>query len=113
MGDKMALGHTLESITRVPKHILKDGLASYCLWIAQIISWVANRTTTPQVEDGAYSLMSSLRGTHILADPSFFYIKELFSNDIANHDKITEFFKQGVPAEHLSSIDPDHFGTFL
>ena len=56
MDDKMALGHTLEGITRVPK-----GRACFLLklWIAQIISWAANRTTT-QVEDGAYSLMGLL-----------------------------------------------------
>jgi len=49
----------LEMITRVPQHILMDGLCSYRLCVAQIISWAANRTTT-RLEDRAYSLMGLL-----------------------------------------------------
>jgi len=59
IGDKRSLSPTLEDITRVPQHILKEGLSSNRPCIAQIMSWAANRTTT-RVEDRAYSLMGLL-----------------------------------------------------
>ena len=60
IGNKKMLARTLYTITRVPGHILADGLEGYrrpC--VAQIISWAAKRTTT-RVEDKAYSLMGLL-----------------------------------------------------
>ena len=59
IGDKRSLSSTLEVITRVPQHILKEGLSSNRPCVAQIISWAANRRTT-RVEDRAYSLMGLL-----------------------------------------------------
>jgi len=59
IGDKRTLAHTLQAITRVPQHILKEGLSSNRPCVAQIMSWAANRTTT-RVEDRAYSLMGLL-----------------------------------------------------
>ena len=59
IGDKRTLSSILEGITRVPQHILKEGLSSNRPCVAQIISWAANWTTT-RVEDGAYSLMGLL-----------------------------------------------------
>ena len=59
IGDKRALAPTLQTITRVPQDILKEGLSSNRPCIAQIMSWAANRTTT-RVEDKAYSLMGLL-----------------------------------------------------
>ena len=59
IGDKKTLSITLEYITQVPQHILKEGLSSNRPCVAQIMSWAANRTTT-RVEDRAYSLMGLL-----------------------------------------------------
>ena len=59
IGDKRTLAPILESITRVPQHVLEEGLSSNRLCVAQIISWAADRTTT-RVEDRAYSLMGLL-----------------------------------------------------
>ena len=59
IGDKRTLARTLEGITGVPEHILRDGLYGDRPCVAQIMSWAANRTTT-RVEDRAYSLMGLL-----------------------------------------------------
>ena len=59
IGDKRALAPTLQTITRVPQDILKEGLSSNRPCVAQIMSWAAKRTTT-RVEDRAYSLMGLL-----------------------------------------------------
>ncbi|KAL4082080.1 heterokaryon incompatibility protein-domain-containing protein [Scleroderma yunnanense] len=59
IGDKRRLARALTDITRVPQHILTDGLSSNRPCVAQIISWAANRTTT-RVEDRAYSLLGLL-----------------------------------------------------
>ena len=59
IGDKKGLARDLSSITRVPGHILENGLEGNRPCIAQIISWAANRITT-RVEDRAYSLMGLL-----------------------------------------------------
>jgi len=59
IGDKRTLSPILEDITRVPRHILEEGLSSNRPCVAQIMSWAANRTTT-RVEDRAYSLMGLL-----------------------------------------------------
>ena len=59
IGDKRSLARTLSHITRVPQHILKEGLSSNRPCVAQIMSWAANRTMT-RVEDRAYSLMGLL-----------------------------------------------------
>ncbi|KAL4076543.1 heterokaryon incompatibility protein-domain-containing protein [Scleroderma yunnanense] len=59
IGDKKTLASTLEAITRVPQHILINGLASNRPCVAQIMSWAANRRTT-RVEDIAYSLLGLL-----------------------------------------------------
>ena len=59
IGNKKTLSRTLADITRVPPHILTDGLGSNRPCVAQILSWAADRTTT-RVEDRAYSLMGLL-----------------------------------------------------
>ena len=59
IGDKIKLASTLSEITRVPEHILTDGLPSNRPCVAQIMSWAANRKTT-RVEDWAYSLLGLL-----------------------------------------------------
>ena len=59
IGNKKTLAKALESITRVPKHILADGLEGNRPCVAQIMSWAANRTTT-RAEDRSYSLMGLL-----------------------------------------------------
>ena len=59
IGDKKSLAGTLKTITKVPEHILVDGLEGNRPCVAQIISWAAKRTTT-RVEDKAYSLMGLL-----------------------------------------------------
>jgi len=59
LGDKRTFAPTLADITRVPQHILRDGLSYNRPCIAQIMSWAADRTTT-RVEDRAYSLMGLL-----------------------------------------------------
>ena len=59
IGDKRSLAPTLQTITQVPQHVLKEGLSSNRPCVAQIMSWAANRTTT-RVEDRAYSLMGLL-----------------------------------------------------
>ena len=59
IGNKKTLSGTLERITKVPEHILADGLEGNRPCVAQIISWAVNRTTT-RVEDRAYSLMGLL-----------------------------------------------------
>ena len=59
IGDKKTLATTLTRITRVPEHVLMQGLFENRPCIAQIISWAAKRTTT-RVEDRAYSLMGLL-----------------------------------------------------
>ncbi|KAL4072666.1 heterokaryon incompatibility protein-domain-containing protein [Scleroderma yunnanense] len=59
IGDKATLAKTLTCITRIPEHILKDGLSSNRPCAAQIMSWAANRKTT-RVEDRAYSLLGLL-----------------------------------------------------
>ena len=59
IGDKTGLAPILANITRVPVHILTDGLPSNRPCVAQIMSWAANRKTT-RVEDWAYSLLGLL-----------------------------------------------------
>ena len=59
IGDKKTLSRILSNVTRVPQHILTDGLSSNRPCIAQIMSWAADWTTT-RVEDRAYSLMGLL-----------------------------------------------------
>ena len=59
IGDKRALAPILQTITRVPQDILKEGLSSNRPCVAQIMSWAAYRTTT-RVEDRTYSLMGLL-----------------------------------------------------
>ncbi|KAG6330507.1 hypothetical protein ID866_8581 [Astraeus odoratus] len=63
IGDKRSHVSTLHSITRVPFHVLTDGLFGSCSNAAQILSWAANRKTT-RVEDKAYSLLGLL-GVHM------------------------------------------------
>ena len=59
IGDKRMLSSILEYITRVPQHILKEGLSSKRPCVAQIISWAADREAS-RAEDWAYSLMGLL-----------------------------------------------------
>ncbi|KAL4065644.1 heterokaryon incompatibility protein-domain-containing protein [Scleroderma yunnanense] len=59
ISDKKMLARILTRITRVPEHILRDGLSSNRPCVAQIMSWAANRKTT-RVEDRAYSLLGLL-----------------------------------------------------
>ena len=59
IGDKKKLVQTLKILTKVPEHILTDGLSGNRPCVAQIMSWAAERTTT-RVEDRAYSLMGLL-----------------------------------------------------
>ena len=59
IGDKTGLAQDLRLITKVPQHILTDGLEGNRPCVAQIISWAAYRTTM-RVEDRAYSLMGLL-----------------------------------------------------
>ena len=59
IGAKKTLASHLTNITRVPKHILTDGVRSAPPCVAQIISWAADRKTT-RVEDRAYSLLGLL-----------------------------------------------------
>ena len=59
IGNKKMLAETLATITRVPIHILTNGLDGNRPCLAQIMSWAANRTTTRD-EDIAYSLMGLL-----------------------------------------------------
>ena len=59
IGDKKTFVDTLQNITRVPRHILNEGLSSNRPCVGQIMSWAADRTTT-RVEDKAYSLMGLL-----------------------------------------------------
>ena len=59
IGIKTKLAPILAKITRVPEHILTDGVRSTRPCVAQIISWAADRTTT-RVEDRAYSLLGLL-----------------------------------------------------
>ncbi|KAL4082164.1 hypothetical protein V8B97DRAFT_2002263 [Scleroderma yunnanense] len=59
IGDKRVLASTLSNITRVPENILTSGLSSNRPYVAQIMSWAANRTTT-RVEDRTHSLLGLL-----------------------------------------------------
>ena len=59
IGDKNILARILTEITRVPEHILKEGLFGNRPYVAQIVSWASHRWTT-RVEDRAYSLMGLL-----------------------------------------------------
>ncbi|KAL4075403.1 heterokaryon incompatibility protein-domain-containing protein [Scleroderma yunnanense] len=59
IGNKTGLAETLTCITRVPEHILRDGLSFNRPCVAQIMSWAANRTTS-RVEDKAYSQLGLL-----------------------------------------------------
>lgn len=59
IGDKGSLASKLQEITRVPVSVLKSGLSSQRLSVAQIVSWAADRRTT-RIEDRAYSLMGLL-----------------------------------------------------
>ena len=59
ISDKRMLACTLENITGVPKHILREGLSGNCPCIVQIMSWGANWTMS-RIEDRAYSLMGLL-----------------------------------------------------
>ncbi|KAI5985043.1 heterokaryon incompatibility protein-domain-containing protein, partial [Pisolithus albus] len=56
IGNKRQLEPTLERTTRIPRGVLRSGLAGKRLSVAQIMSWAAERRTT-RVEDRAYSLM--------------------------------------------------------
>ena len=59
LGDKKSLANCLSAITRVPQHILEDGLSIERPCVAQIMSWAADRITT-RAEDRAYSLLGLL-----------------------------------------------------
>ena len=59
LGDKKSLANCLSVITRVPQHILEDGLPAERPCVAQIMSWAADRRTTRE-EDRAYSLLGLL-----------------------------------------------------
>jgi len=59
LGCKKMLAPILEAITGIPGHILIHGLHGNRPCVAQIMSWVANRTTM-RVEDRAYLLMGLL-----------------------------------------------------
>ncbi|KAL4076540.1 heterokaryon incompatibility protein-domain-containing protein [Scleroderma yunnanense] len=59
IGSKRTLAPTLAKITRVPQHVLINGLTSNRPCVAQIMSWAADRNTT-RVEDRAYSLLGLL-----------------------------------------------------
>jgi len=63
IGDKKGLATALNEITRVPEHILKNGIPPKRPSVAQIMSWAADRETT-RVEDRAYSLLG-LIGVHM------------------------------------------------
>ena len=52
IGNKKTLSRTLADITRVPPHILTDGLGSNRPCVAQILSWAAYWTTA-RVKDRA------------------------------------------------------------
>ncbi|KIM51271.1 hypothetical protein SCLCIDRAFT_64794, partial [Scleroderma citrinum Foug A] len=59
IGDKKGLAPTLSKITRIPAHILENGLSESLAErpsVAQIMSWAADRRTS-LVEDQAYSLL--------------------------------------------------------
>ena len=56
IGNKKRLSWILSRVTKVPEHILADGLEGDRPCIGQIISWAANRTTT-RVEDGVLGLL--------------------------------------------------------
>lgn len=59
IGDKKGLAPTLSKITRIPAHILGNGLSESLAErpsVAQIMSWAADRRTS-LVEDQAYSLL--------------------------------------------------------
>ena len=43
IGDKETLAETLTEITQVPEYILPGGLDRYCLCVARIMLWAANR----------------------------------------------------------------------
>ncbi|KIK18807.1 hypothetical protein PISMIDRAFT_175603 [Pisolithus microcarpus 441] len=64
IGSKNTLARELSRITKIPDHVLTDGLSP---WrrpsVAQIMSWAANRRTTRE-EDRAYSLLGML-GVHM------------------------------------------------
>ncbi|KAI6039996.1 hypothetical protein EDC04DRAFT_1595804 [Pisolithus marmoratus] len=59
IGDKQSLAPKLAEITKVPLHILRDGLSSHRPSVAQIMSWAADRGTKC-IEDRAYSLLGLL-----------------------------------------------------
>ncbi|KAL4072751.1 heterokaryon incompatibility protein-domain-containing protein [Scleroderma yunnanense] len=59
IGDKKTLAAILSSITRVPQHVLTNGLSGNRPCVAQIMSWAAGRMTS-RVEDRAYSLLGLL-----------------------------------------------------
>ena len=59
IGDKRTLAPILRNIIRVPEHVLIDELRGNRPYVAQTMSWAANRKTT-RVEDKAYSLMGLL-----------------------------------------------------
>ncbi|KAI5986980.1 heterokaryon incompatibility protein-domain-containing protein, partial [Pisolithus orientalis] len=56
IGNKRHLAVVLEDITGIPREVLRDGLSTQRLSVAQIMSWAAHRKTE-RVEDRAYSLM--------------------------------------------------------
>ncbi|KAI6019370.1 hypothetical protein PISMIDRAFT_52523, partial [Pisolithus microcarpus 441] len=56
IGNKRQLEPTLERTTRIPRGVLRSGLAGKRLSVAQIMWWAAKRKTS-RVEDRAYSLM--------------------------------------------------------
>jgi len=59
IGNKKGLASTLSKITRIPAHILEDGLSESLAdrpSVAQIMSWAADRRAS-LVEDQAYSLL--------------------------------------------------------
>ncbi|KAI6095837.1 heterokaryon incompatibility protein-domain-containing protein, partial [Pisolithus croceorrhizus] len=63
ISNKQHLASTLDTITRIPREVLTDGIAGKRLSVAQIMSWATDRKTT-RVEDRAYSLMG-LFGVHM------------------------------------------------
>ncbi|KAL4070154.1 hypothetical protein V8B97DRAFT_2007779 [Scleroderma yunnanense] len=134
ISNKRALAQTLSRITRVPEHILRDGLSSNRPCIAQIMSWAAKRKTT-RVEDRAYSLLGLLNVNMPMLygeGKKAFHCLQLEIIRTSNDQSIFawkgadwQFFEDCNlmelmdPSEFVqdlkkyTSIDEDHFGTFL
>ena len=102
IGDKRTLAPILRNIIRVPEHVLIDELRGNRPYVAQTMSWAANRKTT-RVEDKAYLLIGLLDVNMPMLQEKGRKHFTVFSWKSSAH-RTTKPFLRGIPAQKKSNL---------